>query len=361
MKKQIIKLGTVLLLIASTMIFILNGCSQKINGTNVNKKYAEKGMVNLIGEPYNYEKGTVDKGIGLGFVLTDKENELMEKEQLGIERNPRLGYTFSYITENGVKMLKEPSILDGKTDMPNITAAFFNYAAIYKIPNDSKDEIGEITMKYLTDTYSNKKAVATLKEHTYYFAWNEDYSSIDDLSEQDKKNIEALISNFDSFVNNFCIFPSSNVEKNMKNFNAKMLNGGNFTQEDFAKYDITMVNIWATWCRGCVEEMPELQAVYEKLPENMNMISICSNAGTEAELAKEILDKKGCKFPTLIPDEKLEESLLDYLDAYPTTVFVDSKGNIIGEEQIGAPSQNKEDVTDAYLNLMNEILERFSK
>ena len=30
------------------------------------------------------------------------------------------------------------------------------------------------------------------------------------------------------------------------------------TQDIFADYDLTMVNVWATWCGYCVEEMPEL-------------------------------------------------------------------------------------------------------
>ena len=178
-----------------------------------------------------------------------------------------------------------------------------------------------------------------------------------DLGEQDKKNLDALITNSEKFINASCVFPSSNEKSNMKDFNAKTLDGGIFSQEDLKKYDLTMVNIWTTWCSSCVEEMSELQALYEKLPENMNMISICPNADTETELAKEILSKNGCKFPTLIPDEKLQESLIDYVDAYPTTVFIDSEGNIIGDAQIGAPSQNKEGIADAYLELMNKRLE----
>ena len=38
------------------------------------------------------------------------------------------------------------------------------------------------------------------------------------------------------------------------------------TEEIFAPYDLTMVNIWATWCGYCVREMPELAKLKDMLP-----------------------------------------------------------------------------------------------
>lgn len=357
MKKQVMKRLAALLLITSTMVSVLTSCTQKNDSTNVNKKYSETGMVNLMGQPYNYEKGDLDKRIGLGYAFTDVESKLEEKEQLRGEYIPNQGYVFSYITEKGINIIRELEKVGPEAIIPDLSSEFFEYMAIYRIPNDTKDEILQSEMEYLTEVYSNKKVIATIGDYTYYFAWNDDFSKMKELGEKDKKNLDELISNSEKFMNGSCVFPSSNEKSNMKDFNAKTLDGGTFTQEDLVKYDITMVNIWTTWCRGCIEEMSELQDLYEKLPENMNMISICCNGDTEGELAGEILNKNGCKFSTLIPDEKLQESLIKYIDAYPTTVFVDSEGNIIGDKITGAPAQNKEDVAEAYLDLMNARLE----
>lgn len=357
MKKRVMKRLAALLLITYTMVSVLTGCTQKNDSTNVNKKYSETGMVNLMDQPYNYEKGDLDKRIGLGYAFTDVESKLEEEKQLQVGYIPNQGYVFSYRTEKGLNIIKELDKGGPEAIIPDMSSEFFEYATIYRIPNDTKDEMGQSAMKYLTEVYSNKKVIATLGDYTYYFAWNDDFSKMKELGEKDKKNLDALIANSEKFINGSCVFPSSNEKSNMKDFNAKTLDGGTFTQEDLAKYDITMVNIWTTWCGGCIEEMPELQALYEKLPENMNMISICGNGDMEEELAREILNKNGCKFSTLIPDEKLQESLIKYIDAFPTTVFVDTEGNIIGDKLIGAPAQNKEDIADAYLDLMNERLE----
>lgn len=143
---------------------------------------------------------------------------------------------------------------------------------------------------------------------------------------------------------------------NMNDFSADTLDGGTFSNKDFENYDITMVNIWTTWCSFCVVEMSELQGLYEKLPENINMITVCADATTEEAVAKLIIEDNKCKFPVLIPDEKLEKSLLRYISSLPTTVFVDNKGNVIGSEHIGLPDSIGK-IADGYLKIINKKLE----
>ena len=41
-------------------------------------------------------------------------------------------------------------------------------------------------------------------------------------------------------------------------FSAKDLDGNEVTQEIFASNKLTMVNIWATFCGPCINEMPDL-------------------------------------------------------------------------------------------------------
>ena len=125
-----------------------------------------------------------------------------------------------------------------------------------------------------------------------------------------------------------------------------------------ADYDITMVNIWATWCGFCVKELPDIQKLYEKLPENVNSISICTDASTETELAQSMIDDSGIKYETLIGNDELEEKLTQYCDAMPVTVFVDSNGNIVGDAQTGLPG---EDVVKGYSELIDQALNEIGK
>lgn len=126
--------------------------------------------------------------------------------------------------------------------------------------------------------------------------------------------------------------------------------------EIFKKYDITMVNIWTTWCGFCVEEMPVLQELYSRLPENINMISICIDASEETEIANQILSDSKTEFTMIQGNDELNKTLLDNIQGYPTTIFVDKDGNIVGEPQVGAPESDEAKLVEAYMTLINKNL-----
>lgn len=132
-------------------------------------------------------------------------------------------------------------------------------------------------------------------------------------------------------------------------FSATTTTGEEVTEAIFADYDITMVKIWATWCSACVSEMDELQEVYAGLDENVNMISICYDGGTEKDLANEILNANGAEFLALIPDSGIITNVISSLQYFPTTIFVDRDGNIVGNKLEGAPSANIVAVYNAYI------------
>jgi thiol-disulfide isomerase/thioredoxin len=135
--------------------------------------------------------------------------------------------------------------------------------------------------------------------------------------------------------------------KSIGEFNTKTLDGSTITEESLKDYDLTMINIWATYCGPCKEEMKDLAKLYESLPENVNLTSICMDAADEADLAQKIVDSNGVKFKVIIPDDKLNESFLNYV--VPTTFFVDKAGNMVGEPVMGARSMEE---------YMNEIQKR---
>lgn len=127
------------------------------------------------------------------------------------------------------------------------------------------------------------------------------------------------------------------------------------SQDIFSGYDLTMVNIWATWCGYCVQEMPELAKLKDMLPENVNLISLCDDASTETELAQEILKLTGAtNFPTLMVTDEMIPQLLMHVYAFPTTCFLDSEGKLVGQPITGVPSL--ENAADAYLSIVNEVL-----
>lgn len=126
-------------------------------------------------------------------------------------------------------------------------------------------------------------------------------------------------------------------------FSVKNLKGETVTEEIFSSYDITMVNIWATWCGPCVHELPEIQKLYATLPSNANIISFCLDAGDRKKSfkqAEKLVKSANMQFQVLLPDRAFASAIMGAVNStgIPTTIFVDKKGNIVGAPIIGAPA-----------------------
>lgn len=143
----------------------------------------------------------------------------------------------------------------------------------------------------------------------------------------------------------------------MTDFTTATMDGATFTNEDLADYKLTMVNIWSTTCPYCIEEMPGLELLYQSLPEGVNLVGICLDGDFNRQVAESILSESGVTFPVLLDSESLGQSLTGYVSSLPTTVFVDSKGELVGQGLAGVPALGSdEDVADAYLELIEERL-----
>ncbi len=140
-------------------------------------------------------------------------------------------------------------------------------------------------------------------------------------------------------------------------FTAVTLDGGEYTADDFSEADVTVINIWSTTCDPCIREMPEI-AEYEKtLPDNVKLITWCLDGAYDSEYTKELLSSLGYEGITLIGgDGDLEKMYFDIMYT-PTTLFVDSDGNIVGEALIGSP----EKLAETYTELINKTLKALGK
>lgn len=131
---------------------------------------------------------------------------------------------------------------------------------------------------------------------------------------------------------------SKNIE-----FKTKTINGKDIDNSVFKNNKLTMINIWATYCGPCINEMEDLEKLYLEIKkENVNLIGIVIDTSNNKEnqaLAKKISDKKGVTFANIIPDEKLINNLLTSVQAVPTTIFVDNKGAIVGKPILGSNSK----------------------
>ena len=132
-------------------------------------------------------------------------------------------------------------------------------------------------------------------------------------------------------------------------FSAQTLGGETVTEAFFGQYDLTMVNVWASWCGPCCKELPDLSELYKILPENVGFLSVTIDDPEDLKAAQDILAENGCTFPCLDgqASEGLTKNVLNGVMAIPTTLFFDSQGNQVGEMIVGVPQGSS--VVDAYM------------
>lgn len=134
----------------------------------------------------------------------------------------------------------------------------------------------------------------------------------------------------------------------LSNFSAQTLDGKKADASIFANSKVTMVNVWATYCGPCLNEMPDLAAINQKYADQgFQIVGIVSDAFsadgvnyTDKELAtaKELVKETGASYTHLLPSQDLYNALLMNVQYVPTTIFVDSKGNQIGDAVVGSHS-----------------------
>jgi peroxiredoxin len=92
------------------------------------------------------------------------------------------------------------------------------------------------------------------------------------------------------------------------------------------KGKVVMVNFWATWCVPCRQEMPHLQALYERY-ENLGFELLAVNVEDNPEGARKWLAETPVTFPVLF-DAKNTVSKLYKVTAMPSTVLIGRDGNM---------------------------------
>lgn len=141
-------------------------------------------------------------------------------------------------------------------------------------------------------------------------------------------------------------------------FSAQTLTGETLDQTFFAGADLTVINVWATYCGPCKQEMPVLGALDKEL-ENVQVLGIVTDVidqnaepdESQVKLALELLEAYGCDYPNLILNQSLANLGFANLQAVPATLFVDKDGKLAGMGFYGALDEEN------WRNTINERLE----
>ncbi|MBR3849072.1 MAG: TlpA family protein disulfide reductase, partial [Oscillospiraceae bacterium] len=102
------------------------------------------------------------------------------------------------------------------------------------------------------------------------------------------------------------------------------------------KGKVVLLNFWATWCKYCVQEMPDLQKLHEKYsaqedPQLVLLAVAAPGQGGEqdAEGIKAYLETNGYTYPSLMDTDGSVFKTYG-ASALPTTFVIGRDGSVIG-------------------------------
>lgn len=140
---------------------------------------------------------------------------------------------------------------------------------------------------------------------------------------------------------------SSEDADSVGSFETTGIGGDTYTEKVFSDYDLTLVNIFTTWCSPCVNEIPELEKLYQEMKDSgvgvvgvvLDTVDSDGNQDEDTvEKAETLREKTEASYPFLIPDSTMMNGRLNGISAFPETFFVDKDGNIVGDTYTGSHS-----------------------
>lgn len=219
---------------------------------------------------------------------------------------------------------------------------------------DSLAMIGTIGM-YDADSVKDLDTITGCTEHTelgkssdgaytYYLSLNKD---ADESLASELKEIQATLTEITP-PQQLSAFDQPQAEAStdtaVGNFQMNDVDGTSYDQSLFADNEVTLVNVFTTWCSPCVNEIPELQKLSEQMKEQgvgvvgvvLDTVSNGSEDSEAIQKAQLLREKTGASYPFLIPDDSMMNGHLNGISAFPHSFFVDKNGNILGEAVEGS-------------------------
>ncbi|HRJ83831.1 MAG TPA: TlpA disulfide reductase family protein [Cyclobacteriaceae bacterium] len=131
-------------------------------------------------------------------------------------------------------------------------------------------------------------------------------------------------------------------------FTLKTLAGENVAIETL-KGKVIFLNMWATWCGPCREEMPGIQKLYEKTKSD-DIVFVMLSVDQEGDQNKvaAYLKRNSFTFPVYMPTSNMSTQL--NVPSIPTT-FIISKDGKIAHQKVGSTNYDSE----KYKTMLQEL------
>ena len=134
------------------------------------------------------------------------------------------------------------------------------------------------------------------------------------------------------------------------NFDLKDLDG-HVVSLSSLRGKVVFLNIWATWCGPCREEMPSMEMLFNAFKNRKDFVMLAvSQDRMGRDVVAQYVERNGYHFEILLdPDNQLEEAY--GITGVPETFIIDRKGRIVAHH-MGAFDWSRDEVREALEGLL---------
>ena len=119
----------------------------------------------------------------------------------------------------------------------------------------------------------------------------------------------------------------SDVGMQLEDFTITCLDGTEFSLAD-TRGKVVFINLWATYCTPCVQELPHFEALYMEHEGDIAMLAVHSSIVTDDPA--EFLADKGWTFPFAVDtDDDMLWGIVNGSSTLPQTIVLDRNGTVI--------------------------------
>lgn len=261
---------------------------------------------------------TADQGQAILMVVDNDGNDLQE-------------YIMNIIAFRGE--VDPEDIVSDDDDVPSDIVMDLGDNGTYYYYGILIGEVYEIMPEYIEDNYMDDMDDKQKQE----------YIDLMKKSDQIVDNIELTDLDLPDQVQADDVDSEGLMDLVVKDFDGKEVRLGDLIAEN----EVTMVNFWGTFCPACVSEMPALDRLYKKYQDDgFGIVGVCVDIVNDEnkvlednlEKGKYIIEDTGVTYPCVYAPYEVND-VYDF-SAYPTTLFIDSEGNVLRDPVLGSDSES---------------------
>jgi peroxiredoxin len=156
----------------------------------------------------------------------------------------------------------------------------------------------------------------------------------------------------------FCLsfFSTSSQNDELKgkqatNFKLESIDGSQVELSKLYGKGPILISFWATWCKPCIEEMVELNKIYEELKDKgFSLLAISTDNEKTVAKVKPFIKSRGYEFTVLL-DKNSEVARKYYAQQIPFSVLLDKDGKII-QTHLGYKKGDEKKLKEKILSLL---------